>query len=130
MARMRGIPHQRESWKQFAVGLGIMLPWPIGAAVLQPLRDPSDYAIYFVGLFWDLLWDPVAKLQSVLSYPINNLITILIVGMFVVMWLTIAVIPLFGRWPRREIIGLWALQCAYAGSQAIAGYFYAKSFLV
>lgn len=98
--------------------------------MLQPLDGLLDYPIYLVGLFWNLLWDPVAKLQSVLSYPINNLVTVFIVGMFVVMWFTIAVIPLFGRWPSKEIIGLWALQCAYAGSQAIAGYFYAKSFLV
>lgn len=126
---MRGILGEPETLKQFGIGLGVMLPWPVGAALLQSLDGPIDYLIYLVGMFWNLLWDPVARLQGALSPTGVTVATTLIVGMLILMWLTIAVLPLLGRWPRREVIGLWAIQCGYAGAQAISGYFYARSFL-
>jgi hypothetical protein len=128
---MRGnFPIERESWKQFGFGLCLMIPWPLGASLLQPLDELSKYLIYLVGLFWNLAWDPITKIQENLSPVGIDMFTLTLIGTLVLMWLTVAALPLLGRWPGKQIIGLWSMQCTYAGSQAISGYFYAKSFLI
>lgn len=114
-------------WRQFWIGIGLMLPWPVAAFVIQPLPSEVDFIIYFIGLFWDLLWDPIAAAQEALPGASSNIFTYGIVALFALMWLALAALPLLGRWPGRQVIGLWALQFSYAGAQAIAGYFYAKA---
>jgi len=64
-ARMRGqhpSTNGSNPWPQFTIGLAVMIPWPVIAALLQGLKDPVDYLIYLIGMFWTLLWDPVAKI--------------------------------------------------------------------
>ena len=95
-------------------------------AIAQPLKTPTDYLIYVMGLFWELLWDPITAIQNYLKLFWGSVFTFVIVTLFVLMWITVAALPLFGRWHGRQAIGLWAMQFAYAGSQAIAGYFFAK----
>lgn len=127
-------PHQPARLSrgtQGAIGLALMAPWPLGAAVIQPLGPPADFdgVIYFIGLFWTLFWDPIAAAQGALPPAWSRLFTVLIVAAFASLWLAIAALPLLGRWPGRQVIGLWALQFAYAGSQAIAGFLYARSLI-
>lgn len=124
-----GLDRFATPWRQFWIGLGLMLPWPAMAAVVQPLGSPADFdlVIYFMGLFWTLLWDPIAAAQHALPLVWADWFTVAIVVVFALMWLAIAALPLLGRWPGRQMIGLWALQFAYAGAQAISGFFYVKS---
>lgn len=118
---------------QTVIGFVLMFPWPLGAALIQPLGSPStsdfDYVIYVVGLFWVLLWDPIAAVQGALSPAGLTTFTAVLVIAFCSLWLTVAALPLLGRWPGRQVIGLWSLQSAYAGAQAIAGFYYAKNFV-
>lgn len=116
---------------QTVIGFALMFPWPLGAALIQPLGSLSDFdfVIYFIGLFWLLLWDPIAAVQGALSTGGSTTFTVAIVLAFCVLWLTVAALPLLGRWPGRQVIGLWSLQSAYAGAQAIAGFYYAKNFV-
>ena len=116
----------RGVWRQFWIGLGLMLIWPISMAIAQPLKTPTDYLIYVMGLFWELFWDPITAAQNFLKLFWGSVFTFVIVTLFVLMWITAAALPLLGRWHGRQAIGLWSMQFAYAGSQAIAGYFFAK----
>lgn len=118
--------HERGAWRQFWIGLGLMLLWPFVMAIIQPLETPADYLIYVTGFFWDLFWDPIRAAQNYLDGFWASTFTFVILALLVLMWITVAALPLLGRWRGRQSIGLWSLQCAYAGCQAIAGYFYAN----
>ena len=123
--------HRLSRVTQTAIGGGLMLAWPLGATIALPLGPPFgfDYVIYVVGLWWVLLWDPIAAAQGALPPAWSSPFTVALVVAFVALWLVVAALPLLGRWPGRQVIGLWALQFAYAGAQAIAGYYYASDFV-
>ncbi len=127
---MRGFSGERETWRQFAIGLAVMLPWPVIAAVAQGLEDPFDYVIYLVGMFWSLLWDPVAEIQAKLPSGLEPFFTYGLLVALLLVWLAVAALPLFGHWPRRHVVGLWALQFGYAGAQALSGFFYVQTFIL
>ena len=130
---MRGFRSSSESplpWRQFGVGLLAMLPWPILAAVIQGLKDPVDYLIYLIGMFWSLLWDPVAKIQELLPARLENPFTYALLAILVLTWFTVAALPLFGRWPKKQVLGLWVLQASFAAAQALSGFVYVKLYLL
>ncbi len=119
-----------ETRRQFVIGLAVMLPWPLAAGLLQPLESALDHVIYLIGLFWSLFWDPVAAIQDRLPQGGVDFFTGSLVTLLTLVWPTIAALPLLGRWPRGQVIGLWALQGGYAGSQALAGFFYVRTFVL
>lgn len=106
-----------------------MAVWPAAATLRQPLPYWTEYPIYLVGLFWSVLWEPIRQIQDRMASPmLLHGFTIAVVGTLVLMWLVVAALPFVGHWRGRQAIGLWALQSSYAGSQTIAGFFYARDF--
>ena len=114
------------TWRQFWVGLCLMVLWPVAASVVYPLGSADDYLIYLLGFLWTTLWDPIAAAQGALNPPWQGVFTVAALAVMALMWLTVAALPLLGRWPGKQAYGLWALQFSYAGAQAIAGYFYVQ----
>lgn len=127
---MPGSAPVSEIRRQFVIGLAVMLPWPLATSLLQPLESALDHVIYLIGLFWSLFWDPIATIQNCIAPGWVDHFTNALIALLTLVWPTIAALPLLGRWPRGQVIGLWALQGGYAGSQALAGYFYVRTFVL
>lgn len=100
-----------------------MASWPIVAFLVQPLGNLPDNLLYLIGGFWSLFFDPIREIQNRLDSPWSmQAFTMTLVGGLVIMWLVVAALPFLGNWRGKQVIGLWAVQTSYAGSQALMGY--------